>query len=111
MSSIRPGLEAQADEHDRNRHSPAGCGPSRHRSPRGADGSGEISPAIIRGRIAHVPSNRALTDSPLWIRRIASARAGAIDRTRSLSVHFSAEIGTGVRAHDLQYILLVGTAA
>src|SRR5262245_13026103 len=38
--------------------------------------------------------NRALTDSPLWIRRIASARAGAIDSTRSFGVHLSFEIGT-----------------
>jgi hypothetical protein len=39
-------------------------------------------------------SKRALTDSPLWIRRMASAKAGATDSTLSLSVSMSFDTGT-----------------
>ena len=38
--------------------------------------------------------NRALTDSPVLIRRIASASAGAMDNTVSFDTRFSAAMGT-----------------
>src|SRR4051812_28706395 len=38
--------------------------------------------------------NSELTDSPLWMRRMASAIAGAIDSTLSLGTHLSFGSGT-----------------
>ena len=51
-------------------------------------------PVRSPGRADSAQANRALTDSPLWIRRIASASAGATDSTVSLSVRLAAGIGT-----------------
>src|SRR5919201_3048054 len=42
----------------------------------------------------HVVANRALTDSPLWMRRMASARSGASDRTVIWGRCFSGGNGT-----------------
>jgi hypothetical protein len=50
--------------------------------------------AASRLRWAQGASNSALTDSPLWMRRMASARAGAMDRTTSFGVRSSDGTGT-----------------
>jgi cytoskeletal protein CcmA (bactofilin family) len=50
-------------------------------------------PQFKAGRVVH-RSNSTLTDSPMWIRRIASARSGAIERIVMLGNRFSRGTGT-----------------
>src|SRR5258708_33397345 len=54
-------------------------------------------PLSQNAALSHVHSvftNKLLTDSPLWIRRMASASRGAIERTVMLGRRFSGGTGT-----------------
>ena len=83
-----PASRSSARSRQADRRAPPPVSPS-YAGPRSLDPSAQCWP------------NSALTDSPSWIRRIASARAGASESTVSLPVSPGSGERHGVRADDL----------